>query len=216
MPSVKVISFIMFLLCTKLISFLPCTPGSPKNTDPAFGLAKAGYRRFPGLVRLGEPVQVEKGTDLSQVSGNQEGRVCLFPLSCGNNTGKNKTDLHSTQGTAQFCLFLFFSISSLPKSGGTHASVCRVSAKAFTAILPLSMSETPESRDLNTHVTSSILPTCTTSCSPFSSASPLPLQLSFQQSLLLLKEDSLVIQTSVSFTQGYQRTPMPGRESFLF
>lgn len=201
-PSVKANSFIIFLVCTELIEFLSCTLGSPKNTDPAFRLAKARHRLFPGLVRLGGASRGDPGGERnwpqSGVRQSGVGSVLIPSRSWKHHTGKDKTGLGSTRHCPT--LPFLFSISS-PKSGRTGASVRLVSAKVFMssfASLQISDPRVPWSENL-CHP----LPFCpfsfTTSCSLLSHPrtpalsslvplSPLPLQLSFQWSLFLLKK----------------------------
>lgn len=158
------------------------------------------------------------------------GSVLVPSLSWKHHTGKNKTRLGSTQGTAQHCLFSSrFLLRQSQEEQVLLSAWCL--QRCSRRVLPLSRSQTPESHDLKTCAIL-VHPACchpllmlsslssrTAALSSLVPLSLLPLQLSFQWSLFLLKKGLKrlpnTFKHSVSLPQHSQRTPVPGRASFL-
>lgn len=226
-PSVKANSFIIFLLCTELIEFLSCTLGSPKNTDPAFRLAKARHRLFPGLVRLGGASRGDPGRERnwpqSGVRQSGVGSVLIPSRSWKHHTGKKKTGLGSTRHCPT--LPFLFSISS-PKSGRTGPpGVCKGVHVKFC----LSPDLRPQSPVIWKPVSSSsILPILihylmlsslsSTNFCPLFSRPPFPVTLTtlVPVKFVSFKEKTpQYLQAFYPLPQRSQKTPIPGRASFL-
>lgn len=96
-------------------------------------------------------IQAEKETDLSQVSGNQEWGVCLFPLGHGNTTQERRKLVLAAHGTAQRCLFASSRFLHQSQEEQVLLSAWCLQ-RCSCQVLPLSRSQTPESRDLKTCV----------------------------------------------------------------